>query len=87
VAKLDYAKAKADIAEIIEIVKTVPEALQQRCFELLFEAAFSNVKSVPEPKQEPTLEKTEAVPPEEKKASPSDKATTPGLQNADGCHR
>lgn len=72
-AKLDYAKAKADIAEIIEIVKTVPEALQQRCFELLFEAAFSNVKSVPEPKQEPTLEKTEAVPPEEKKASPSDK--------------
>jgi hypothetical protein len=43
--KLDYAKAKADIAEIVEIVKTVPEALQQKCFELLFEAAFSNQAS------------------------------------------
>jgi hypothetical protein len=51
-AKLDYVKAKANIAEIIEIVKTVPEALQQRCFELLFEAAFSNAKPAAEPKQE-----------------------------------
>jgi hypothetical protein len=49
-AKLNYAKAKADIAEIVEIVKTVPEALQQRCFELLFEAAFSDIKPVAEPK-------------------------------------
>jgi hypothetical protein len=39
-AKLDFAKAKAHIAEIIEIVKTVPEPLQQRCFELLLEAAL-----------------------------------------------
>jgi hypothetical protein len=51
-AKLDYAKAKADIAEIVEIVKTVPEALQQRCFELLFEAAFSDVKPAANPKPE-----------------------------------
>lgn len=39
--KIDFEKAKADIAQIIDIVKTVPEALQQRCFELLFEAAFT----------------------------------------------
>jgi hypothetical protein len=54
-AKLDYAKAKADIAEIVEIVKTVPEALQQRCFELLFEAAFTgrDAAAPPEQKKEP----------------------------------
>jgi hypothetical protein len=74
-AKLDYAKAKADIAEIVEIVKTVPEALQQRCFELLFEAAFSNVKSVPDPKPEIK----EAVAPQEKKSSPSDKKLPPNV--------
>lgn len=45
--KLDFAKAKADIAEIVEIVKTVPEALQQRCFELLFENVFSKPKTSP----------------------------------------
>jgi hypothetical protein len=47
--KIDFAGAKADIAEIVEIVKTVPEALQQRCFELLFEKAFSEAKPAPEP--------------------------------------
>lgn len=46
---MDYARAKADIAEIVEIVKTVPEALQQRCFELLFDAAFSKAKLAPDP--------------------------------------
>lgn len=59
-AKLDYVKAKADITEIVEIVKTVPESLQQRCFELLFEAVFSGAKPAVEPeaeaKEEPTLE-------------------------------
>jgi hypothetical protein len=45
---VDFAKAKSDIAEIIDIVKMVPEALQERCFELLFEAAFSSVKPTPE---------------------------------------
>ncbi|MBR0857153.1 hypothetical protein [Bradyrhizobium liaoningense] len=51
--KLDFEKAKADIAQIVEIVKTVPEALQQRCFELLFEKAFSDAK--PKPEKEETL--------------------------------
>lgn len=40
--KLDFEKAKSDIAAIVEIVKCVPEGLQQRCFELLFEAAFND---------------------------------------------
>jgi hypothetical protein len=47
-SKMDFEKAKADIAQIVEIVKTVPEGLQQRCFELLFEQAFSEPKQVPE---------------------------------------
>jgi hypothetical protein len=72
--KLDYAKAKADIAEIVEIVKTVPEALQQKCFELLFEAAFSTAKAQPEVKA--TQEREEAEP--EVKA-PSDKKLSPNV--------
>jgi len=40
-AKIDFTKAKADIAQIVDIVKTVPAALQERCFELLFDATFT----------------------------------------------
>ena len=39
--KIDFAKAKEDITQIVEIVKTVPEELQQRCFEMLFECKRS----------------------------------------------
>ena len=46
-SKFDFAKAKGDIAQIVDIVKAVPETLQQRCFELLFEAAFAESHSVP----------------------------------------
>lgn len=74
-SKLDFAKAKADIAQIVEIVKTVPEALQQRCFELLFEAAFSNVKPAAEPKVE---EQPEAAA-ETKPAAPSSKKLPPNV--------
>ena len=52
--KIDFAKAKADIAQIIDIVKTVPEPLQQRCFELLFEAAFTEAhpaQDIPPPQE------------------------------------
>lgn len=56
-SKLDFEKAKSDIAQIVEIVKTVPEALQQRCFELLFERAFSEPK--PAPKVEPKAPEAE----------------------------
>ena len=45
-SKIDFAKVKGDMCQIIDIVKTVPEALQQRCFELLFEAAFPDLHSV-----------------------------------------
>jgi hypothetical protein len=72
-SKVDFAKTKADIAEIVEIVKTVPEALQQRCFELLFEMAFSKTQAPPEPKAkgEP--------PPEEKQPSASGKKLPPNV--------
>jgi hypothetical protein len=55
-AKLDFAKAKSDIAQIVDIVKTVPENLQQVCFEMLFEAAFSDARPVVEPKKPPEPE-------------------------------
>jgi hypothetical protein len=62
-AKLDFAKAKADIAQIVDIVKTVPENLQQVCFEMLFEAAFS----------EPPPPEAKPKPPEvEKPAEPAE---------------
>ena len=51
-SKFDFAKAKADIALIVEIVKTVPENLQQVCFEKLFDAAFSSASSPAAPKEE-----------------------------------
>lgn len=62
-ANLDFSKAKSDIAEIVDIVKTVPEALQQRCFELLFERAFSEPKQVSEatPKAPASENSTESV--------------------------
>ena len=57
-SKLDFEKAKADIGQIVAIVKTVPEPLQQRCFELLFEKAFADTKTAQEPKaKDPELEK------------------------------
>ncbi|WP_316193858.1 hypothetical protein [Bradyrhizobium sp. SZCCHNRI1029] len=68
-SKLDFAKAKDDIAQILEIVKTVPEALQQRCFELLFDAVFSKVKPAAEPnaeRQDAGAEIKPAAPPSKK---------------------
>ena len=74
-AKLNYAKAKADIAEIVEIVKTVPEELRQKCFELLFDAAFSNATPAIEPKPEQKLEALS----EGKPAVQSDKKLPPNI--------
>jgi hypothetical protein len=51
--KIDFAKAKADIEQIVEIVKTVPEPLQLRCFEILFEATFVDKQPAAEPTREP----------------------------------
>ncbi len=73
-SKFDYVRAKAEISEIVEIVKTVPEALQQRCFELLFEAAFSARSSVAETKPET---KEQAAP--DDKSHPSAKKLQPNV--------
>ncbi|HEY0331449.1 MAG TPA: hypothetical protein VGC77_20410 [Rhodopseudomonas sp.] len=51
-AILDFAKARKDINEIMEIVKSVPESLQERCFELLFEAAFAEPTVATAPKEQ-----------------------------------
>ncbi len=73
---IDFAKAKADIKEIVEIVKTIPEPLQQRCFELLFEAAFTDKSAAARAKKEEAAagdEDTRAKtpPPAEKKLPPN----------------
>lgn len=72
-ANIDFAKAKTDIAEIVEIVRTVPEVLQHRCFELLFEAAFSQTKPASENKQDVKAEERsdEKSPPPITKKLPS----------------
>ncbi|WP_448043335.1 hypothetical protein [Bradyrhizobium liaoningense] len=74
-SKMDFAKAKADIAQIVEIVKTVPEALQQRCFELLFEAVFSKAKPVADPK----VEEQSEVAAEAKPGAPPSKKLPPNV--------
>jgi hypothetical protein len=54
-SKLDFTKAKVEIAQIVDIVKSVPENLQVVCFEMLFNAAFSGVQppaALPEAKPE-----------------------------------
>lgn len=68
-AKLDFAKAKADVAEIVDIVKTVPENLQVVCFEMLFEVAFSSDQAPAKPKEEAKSElqeKEEPLAPDKK---------------------
>jgi hypothetical protein len=72
-AKLDFAKAKADVAQIVEIVKTVPENLQQVCFEMLFEAAFSDAPAAapPKPDAKPEVKENENPPPSDKKLPPN----------------
>jgi hypothetical protein len=72
--KVDFAKAKADIAEIVDIVKAVPEGLQQRCFELLFELAFSESKPSAPLKAQPA----ETEPKKAEKEKPSTGKKLPG---------
>ena len=72
--KIDFTQAKADIAQIVEIVKTVPEPLQQRCFELLFDLAFS-AKPPPEvpapPREADATVEERREPPSGKKLPPN----------------
>lgn len=46
-AKFDYKRAKEEIAEINAIVETCPDAVKERCFELLFAAVFSTKPAAP----------------------------------------
>lgn len=43
-AKFDYKQAKAEIAQINAIVETCPQAVQEKCFELLFAAVFGTAE-------------------------------------------
>ena len=41
-AKFDYKRAAEEIAQINAIVETCPEAVKEKCFELLFAAVFNS---------------------------------------------
>ena len=53
-ADFDYEHAKKQIAHIVAVAETVPEALREKCFELLFNVVFSGT---------PAPHKAPAVPP------------------------
>jgi hypothetical protein len=82
-AKLDFAKAKADIVQIVDIVKTVPENLQQVCFEMLFEAAFSEAHP-PEAKVKPPEPEKPAEPAEPVGGKNRARLITPKAAPGDG---
>src|SRR5262245_5115686 len=46
-AKFDYEHAKEEIAKINQIVETCPDAVKEKCFELLFAAVFGSLQRVP----------------------------------------
>jgi hypothetical protein len=78
--KFDLAKAKTDIAAIVEIVKTVPEALQQRCFEMLFAAVFSETSAPADPPANPPREPAAKVEEEQSAKTPlSEKRLSPNV--------
>jgi hypothetical protein len=64
---MDYGKIKKEIKEIIEISSSVPEALRERCFEILLENLIAETKEVsppasPNPKEYPSLKKNNVDP-------------------------
>jgi hypothetical protein len=71
-AKFDYKRAKDEIAEINAIVETCPDAVKEKCFELLFAQAFGTATAAPAPKPEqPAAPKLPEEP--EKPAAPQSK--------------
>lgn len=82
-AMLDYKKAKSDITEIVEIVKTVPEGLQQRCFEMLFELAFAGKAAPKKDEEEPAGVKKKDEEPQN--ALAAGRKLTPNVRSF--CHR
>jgi hypothetical protein len=64
-AKFDYRRAKEEIAHINAIVETCPEAVKEKCFELLFAAVFNT--QVPAAQRRAEAPAETPAPPEEKK--------------------
>jgi hypothetical protein len=78
--KFDYKRAREEIAQINAIVETCPEAVKEKCFELLFAAVFDTKPAVPQQSPEgaeaPTG-KQENRPDEHKKELPKQKKKLP----------
>ena len=80
-AKFDYKRAREEIAQINAIVETCPEAVKDKCFELLFVAVFDTKPAVPQravegpetpaAKQENKPDEQKNEPPKQKKKLPS----------------
>jgi hypothetical protein len=79
-AKFDYKRAREEIAQISAIVETCPEAVKEKCFELLFAAVFDTKPAVlqgaPEGTEAPTA-KQENKPDEQKNETPKQKRKLP----------
>ncbi len=72
-AKFDYKTAKQDIAEINAIVETCPDAVKEKCFELLFAAVFKTPASAAKPSDDAGESVTNKKKEDEKPAEPERK--------------
>ena len=70
-AKFDYKRAKEEIAEINAIVETCPDAVKEKCFELLFAQVFGTATAAPPQPEQPAPPKPPEEP--EKQAAPQTK--------------
>jgi len=75
-AKFDYKQAKEEIAQINAIVETCPDALKEKCFELLFAAVF-NAQATGSPRKESRQPNEEQKPEEQKAEAPLQKKKLP----------
>jgi hypothetical protein len=80
--KFDFKAAKHEIAEINAIVETCPDAVKEKCFELLFQAVFGAHQAAPRRQEaaSPTTDKPEK--PADNQAdepSPKDKKLPPNV--------
>jgi len=70
-AAFDYQHAKAEIAQINAIVETCPDAVKEKCFELLFAQVFGKLVAAAPPPEHPVAPKPEEpekpTPPQAKK--------------------
>src|SRR5215469_10534518 len=58
----NYKRAAEEIAQINAIVQTCPDAVKEKCFELLFGAVFSKLAPAAEPTEEKPAETKEDKP-------------------------